>query len=251
MTALPHRASPVVLAAPSGTGKTTIARALVDGVEFVFSVSVTTRPPREGERDGVDYRFIDHAAFEEMIGRGELCEWAEVHGQLYGTPRRNIEDAAGRGEHVVLDIDVQGARQIRERLPDAILVFVFPPSAETLVGRLTGRRTEASAELARRLRNAGEELAAAAEFDYVVVNDDLEGTVRRIREIVRAETHRPESATDLAHDVERIRGGIERILSDRFATSDHRVRRTGAIHDGRGRGSPGHGSEPGNRGEST
>jgi guanylate kinase len=220
LTALAHRAFPVVLAAPSGTGKTSIARALVDsGADFVFSVSATTRAPRQGERDGVDYHFVDRAAFDEMVRGDALCEWAEVHGNLYGTPRANLEEAAARGAHVVLDIDVQGARQIRERVEEALLIFVFPPSAEALVKRLTGRATERSAELARRLRNARAELDAAADFDYVVVNDHLDKAVHQVREIVHAERHRPERARDLRGMVEDVRGSIDRILEARFETT--------------------------------
>lgn len=218
MTALPYRACPVVLAAPSGAGKTTIARALVDRwPEFVFSVSVTTRHARRGEREGVDYRFVSRPAFEAMIEGGELCEWAEVHGEFYGTPEANLLEAAGRGEHVVLDIDVQGARQIRERVPEAVLVFVFPPSAESLVARLTRRSTEDSGQMARRLRNAVTELDVAREFDYVVVNDELDGAVRQIRELVRAESHRPSRARDFEQDVRRVQEDIDRIVVARFA----------------------------------
>lgn len=232
MTALPHRAFPVVLAAPSGTGKTTIARVLVSSEpEFAFSVSVTTRPVRPGEREGIDYHFVDRWAFESMARLGELAEWAEVHGHLYGTPLRNLEEAAGRGRHVVLDIDVQGARQIRERVPDALLVFVFPPSAEALFGRLTGRGTEGTEDVARRLRNARGELEALEAFDYVVVNDDLERAVRQVRGIVRAEGHRPARALDIARDVGRMQDDIDRILGARFTLpgrgtdTDHRSTR--------------------------
>lgn len=209
-----------MLAAPSGAGKTSIARALVNsGTDFMFSVSATTRAPRQGERDGVDYRFVERAEFDEMVRGGALCEWAEVHGNLYGTPRANLEEAAARGAHVVLDIDVQGAKQIRERVEEALLIFVFPPSAEALVKRLTGRDTEHSAELAKRLRNARAELDAAADFDYVVVNDQLELAVRQVREIVHAERHRPGRARDLRGIVEGARDSIDRILEARFETT--------------------------------
>ena len=217
---LSTRGFPLVLAAPSGAGKTTIARALVEGdPRFVFSVSVTTREARPGERDGLDYTFVDRATFDGMIERRELCEWAEVHGNRYGTPFANLEDAAVRGEYVVLDIDVQGARQIRERRKDAVLVFIFPPSAEALLRRLTGRGTEAGEEVARRLTNARRELAAAGEFDYVVVNDDLESAVEQVREIVRAEGHRPGRSHRLGDGVERLQASIDRILKGGFETT--------------------------------
>jgi guanylate kinase len=211
------RGFPVVLAAPSGAGKTTIAHALVErDSRFVFSVSVTTRPARGGEREGVDYHFVDRAAFEAMIDAGELCEWAEVHGHLYGTPLANLERAAGRGEYAVLDIDVQGARQIRRKVAEALLVFVFPPSAEVLLDRLTRRATEAPGEVDRRLHNARTELGAAREFDYVVVNDQLDSAVRQVMEIARAEGLRPVRTRELEEGVQRLQGAIDRILGARF-----------------------------------
>jgi guanylate kinase len=213
ITGLPYRPCPLILAAPSGTGKTTIAHALVERfARFVFSVSATTRPPRGDEVDGVDYDFVSREAFEAMIEGGELLEWAEVHGNLYGTPRRNLEAAAARGEHVVLDIDVQGARQLRERAPEAVLIFVFPPSAGALWGRLTARGTEAMDEVRRRLAAAHEELAEARHFDYIVVNDDLDRAISRIRAIVEAESHRPSRALDLEGELVRLRSQIDDVM---------------------------------------
>ncbi len=213
-TALPARPAPLILAAPSGTGKTTIAHALVNAHEdFVFSVSVTTRPRRGEERDGVDYEFVSSEAFQGMIDRGELVEWAEVHGNRYGTPRRNLEGAQDRGLHPVLDIDVQGAMQIRERVPDAVLVFIFPPAARDLMARLTSRGTERPEEVRRRLRAAGEELAAARHFDYVVVNEELDRAVEQVRRIVEAERHRPVRALDLEGEVRRVRTEIDALLT--------------------------------------
>lgn len=215
-TALPHRPAPLVLAAPSGTGKTTIARTLVERHErFVFSVSATTRPPREGEREGRDYEFVSDELFERMVREDRLVEWARVHGHMYGTPRRNLDEAAARGEHVVLDIDVQGAEQIAERVPEAIRVFVLPPSAGVLWRRLTARGTEALDDVRRRLRAARDELARAGSFHYVVVNDDLEGAVARVEAIVEAEGHRPGRALDLAGELGRIQDGIDELLSKR------------------------------------
>jgi len=184
-------AAPLVLAAPSGAGKTTLARALVAGNDaLVFSLSATTRPARPGERDGIDYRFVDEAGFEALRAGGELLEWATVHGHRYGTLRAGVEAALARGRTVVLDIDVQGARQIRATFPDAVLVFILPPNAGELVRRLQGRGSEKLPETVRRMRTALRELEHAASFDYIIVNDDLGSATGVLESIVTAEEHR-------------------------------------------------------------
>ncbi len=199
------RPFPVVIAAPSGAGKTSLAHALVDrNADIVFSVSATTRPARAYETDGVDYEFVDAGAFERMIAEGELLEWAEVHGHRYGTPARGVAAALERGQLVVLDIDVQGARQIRRRFPEAVLIFIVPPSGEELVRRLRGRASESEAERMRRLRNARQELHAAADFDYVVVNDELERAVGALQAIVDAERRRYTRLVEPAAELDRI-----------------------------------------------
>lgn len=209
-------AAPLVLVAPSGTGKTTLAQRLVaDTRDYVFSVSVTTRAPRAGEKEGVHYRFVDRADFESMAEAGELAEWAEVHGRLYGTPRDQLARAAARGEHVVLDIDVQGARQIAQAVPSARRIFVLPPDVDTLVARLTGRGTEDPANVARRLRSALEELQAVEEFAYVVVNDDLDRCLREIRGIVDG-TQRGIGRQEASRRAGELRDALEGILRDRY-----------------------------------
>jgi guanylate kinase len=187
-----HRpAFPVVLAAPSGAGKTTLARHITHRhADVVFSIAATTRPARPREKDGRDYHFVDDATFDRMIERNELAEWAVVHGRRYGTPRRELTGAMEQGRTVLLDIDVQGARQVRRVFADALLIFVLPPSAEELARRLTGRASEDPVERRRRLRNAQREIEAAPEFDYVVVNDDLDQAVRAVEGILQAEWSR-------------------------------------------------------------
>lgn len=169
------RPFPLVIAAPSGAGKTSLARALVERrQDVIFSISATTRPRREYEVDGKDYFFVDDAEFDRLIAAGELLEHATVHNKYrYGTPRKPIERALEEGRTVLLEIDLQGARQVRAAEPSATLVFLLPPSWDELVQRLVGRGTEGEEERARRLRTAKVELAAQGEFDYRVVNDDV------------------------------------------------------------------------------
>ena len=224
-----ERAGPVVLAAPSGTGKTTLAHRLVDGTgRYMFSVSATTRPPRGAEREGIDYHFVDRARFEAMIERGELVEWAEVHGRLYGTPRWVLEAAAARGTHVLLDIDVQGARQMRERLPGVKLIFVLPPSVDALLRRIRGRGTEEPEQVVRRLRTALDELRVAEEFDFVVVNDDVERCAHEIDEIVQGRIG-PDGTSGSSRDTRALRAEIVRLLApaDADATDEAKDHDTG------------------------
>ena len=206
----------MVLGAPSGAGKTTLAHRLVAASDrFVFSISATTRAPRGGEQDGVDYYFVSDDDFEAMIDAGELAEWATVHGRLYGTPRAALEAVALRGEHVVLDIDVQGARQIRDSVPDARLIFVLPPSVAVLMKRLTGRGTEGAGEVERRLRSALDELQAASEFEHRVVNDDLDRCLEQIEEIVTGEQTEALNAVPL-ENIDVLRAGIARVLAEEY-----------------------------------
>ncbi|NDY41639.1 guanylate kinase [Dissulfurirhabdus thermomarina] len=176
-----------VISAPSGAGKTTLCRRLLAEVAGLdFSVSHTTRPPRPGEVDGRDYHFVDREVFEAMRARGDFLEWAEVHGNLYGTSRQAVSAALAAGRDVLLDIDVQGAREIRRVFPGACYVFILPPSLEALEARLRGRGSEDEAAAALRLANARRELHAASEYDYVVVNDELDAACEGLRAIVTA-----------------------------------------------------------------
>jgi len=177
-----------VVSAPSGTGKTTVVERLVEVYPFLEqSRSYTSRPARPGEIDGVDYNFVSRAEFDAMLGRNEFLEWADVFGNLYGTSRQETEARLEAGGDVVLVIDVQGARQVRARKPDAVAVFVLPPSFEVLERRLRGRSKDSEAAMARRLATARDEISAVDEYDYVVINDELDRCVSEIGAIVTAE----------------------------------------------------------------
>lgn len=163
-----------MLSGPSGVGKTTVVRRLRERYPQVWvSVSATTRFPRPGEQDGVHYHFLDHDEFRRRAAAGEFLEWAEFAGNLYGTPAAPVGAQLAAGRHVLLEIDLAGARQVRRRVPDALLVFLRPPSWEELVRRLTGRGTESRAVVETRLATAGEEMAAEPEFDVSLVNGDV------------------------------------------------------------------------------
>jgi guanylate kinase len=202
---------PLVIAAPTGAGKTTLARALVERYpELVFSLSATTRPPRPSESHDVDYHFVDDIGFQRLIDGGALLEWAVVHGRRYGTLRRGVDDALLKGQTVVLDIDVQGARMVRASLPAAVLVFVLPPSVAELRRRLASRGSgENLSELNRRMRTARLELDAVQEFDYVIVNDVFEDAMRRLESILLAERCRVRRLAHLASTVASLRADID------------------------------------------
>jgi guanylate kinase len=170
-----RRSRLVVLAGPTAVGKGSVAAAVRERhPEVWISVSATTRAPRPGEQDGVHYFFVSDEEFDAMVARGDLLEWAEVHGSArYGTPRVPVEEALAAGRLALLEIDLQGARQVRETMPDALFVFLKPPSWDELVRRLVGRGTETEAERTRRLETALEELAAEPEFDVTVVNHEI------------------------------------------------------------------------------
>ncbi len=171
----------IVISAPSGAGKTTLVKALLErNPRFVFSISYTTRPPRPGEVNGRDYLFVDRQRFAELEAEGELLESAEVFDNRYGTSRSQVEQTLAGGRHVLLEIDWQGARQVRAAMPAAVSIFVLPPSVASLRERLTRRRTDSAAVIERRLRDSLADLSHWTEFDYVVVNDDLQTAVAEL-----------------------------------------------------------------------
>jgi guanylate kinase len=182
---------PLILSSPSGGGKTTIARRLLgERTDVGYSVSCTTRAPRPGEVNGRDYYFLSPEEFAAARDRGDFAEWAEVHGRMYGTLRAEVQRVLAAGKHVVMDIDVQGARLFADAFPDAVLVFVVPPSAEVLIERLAARRSETREQLVVRMRNAVEELRAVDQYEYVIVNDRLDDAVCRVGAVVDAEAAR-------------------------------------------------------------
>ncbi len=182
-----------VITGPSGSGKSTLIQRVRRAMrDLAFSVSHTTRARRPSETDGVDYHFVSERVFERMVREKRFLEHARVHGHLYGTARAEVESKSRRSD-LLLDIDVQGARQVRARVPGAVLVFVMPPVASELRRRLLGRGENGREDVARRLRNARAEVRAYAEFDYVVVNDDLDRAVADLKTVIRAARHRPEA----------------------------------------------------------
>jgi guanylate kinase len=208
-----HRPFPLVIAAPSGAGKTSLARALVETrSDMVFSLSATTRAPRPGERDGVDYRFVDDAGFDALERTGDLLEWAHVHERRYGTLKSGVNAALAAGKTVVLDIDVQGAQQVHRALSDAVLVFVLPPSVSEMKRRLHQRGSESDEQLVTRMRTARAELDAVRDFDYVVVNDDFEDALRTIEAIVAAERERVDRQPDIEKMLDGLRADIDEII---------------------------------------
>jgi guanylate kinase len=202
---------PIILSSPSGGGKTTIAKELLRRrPDLGYSVSCTTRAPRPDEVDGRDYYFMSVAEFLEERENDAFAESAQVHGNLYGTLRREVERVMRGGQHVVMDIDVQGARQFARVFPQSVLVFVLPPSAEVLLERLRRRKTESPAELAARLQSALQELQALDGYEYVLVNDDLERAVQSVSAIIDAEVVKRERLRGLRHSVAHLIEQLER-----------------------------------------
>ncbi|HEV8307542.1 MAG TPA: guanylate kinase [Methylomirabilota bacterium] len=178
----------IVVSAPSGAGKTSLCREIRKRVaNLSYSISHTTRAPRPGEVDGLDFHYVSEPVFRQMVERGEFAEWAQVHGNFYGTAAHPLEEALDRGEDILLDIDTQGARQLRARYPQGLYVFVVAPSLKELELRLQERKSDAPQEIARRMARATEEIAAWREYDYLIVNRYLDEAVRQLQCIIEAE----------------------------------------------------------------
>lgn len=195
-----RRGNLFVLSAPSGAGKTSLAKALVGALpDLAFSISHTTRPPRPGEEDGVDYYFVDEAQFQEMIEGGMFLEHACVFDHRYGTSRAAVERLLAAGKDVVFDVDWQGARTIKQQMPQAHTIFLLPPSREALVERLAGRGQDSRKVIERRMRAAVSEIKHYREFDYLVVNDDFAAALEDLKAIVRGDSAGPRRpAVDMA-----------------------------------------------------
>jgi guanylate kinase len=205
----------LVIAAPSGAGKTSLARTLVQRrPDVVFSLSATTRAPRPGEQHDEDYHFVDDAGFDRLIAEGALLEWAVVHGRRYGTLRSGVHRALDAGHVCVLDIDVQGARKVRTVMPDAVLLFVLPPSVAEMMRRLATRGSENAEQLFTRMRTARAELEldVVQDFDYIIVNDDFENAVRTLECIIAAERGSVVRVADLAGTLDAMRYDIDETL---------------------------------------
>ena len=203
MDIVKRRGALVVVSAPSGAGKTTLChevRSLVP--DLYYSVSYTTRAPRPGEVNGTDFHFVPEAEFLTLRERDQFAEWAQVHGNYYGTPARALEGALGRGLDVLLDIDTQGARQLRLRYPEAVSVFIMAPSVAELEARLRERKSDAPGEIERRVKRARDEIAAWRQYDYLIINRDVKEAVEQLATIIQAERCRTGRLTVRFPDVE-------------------------------------------------
>lgn len=211
-------AFPIILSSPSGGGKTTIAQKLLaERRDLGYSVSCTTRPPREGEQDGRDYHFRSVKDFKRGQSQGEFAESAEVHGHLYGTLRAEVDRILSSGKHVIMDIDVQGSRQFAAVFPGSVLIFILPPNAAALIDRLEARGTEEPKSLIRRFRSAIEELKAIDLYEYVVINDEVESAVAAISSIIDAEESKRSRDGKLDAQVRDLMAGIQRAI-DHYST---------------------------------
>ena len=197
-----HSGNVFVLSAPSGAGKSTLAKRLVRDVpDLRFSVSFTTRSPRAGEVHGTDYFYVDRETFGSMVDEGGFVEWVEVYGNRYGTGRQWIQEKLAEGTDILLDIETIGARNIRKEIPDAIMVFLLPPSADSLADRLRTRGKDSEEQIRIRLQYARHEMEAFGHYDYLVVNDDLETAYRQLESIILAHRCQRERMTPAAHRI--------------------------------------------------
>ncbi|QGM48171.1 guanylate kinase [Methylocystis heyeri] len=205
-----HRGIVLILSSPSGAGKTTLTRMLLQdrSLDLTLSISVTTRPRRSSEVDGIHYRFIAQRQFEAMRDNNELLEWAEVHGNFYGTPREPVEQILSQGRDALFDIDYQGTQQVREKMSnDAVTVFILPPSMKELRARLERRAEDSREVIERRLENARKEIIRWTQYDYVLVNDDIQATFDDLLAILRAERQkRPRRAKNIEAFVQGLLG---------------------------------------------
>ena len=213
---------PIILSSPSGGGKTTIARLLLERRPDVgYSVSCTTRAPRPGEVNGKDYFFLSKEEFEQRRDAQQFAEWAVVHGNLYGTLRREVQSVLASGKHVIMDIDVQGARQFAAAFPESVLVFLLPPSTDVLIDRLRARQTEDESKVLTRLRSAREELREVGGYQYVIVNDDLEHAYGQVSAIVDAETVRHQRLPSLEDRLQQLIGALDRQIHSYSSNRNH------------------------------
>jgi guanylate kinase len=193
------RPFPIILSAPSGSGKTSVSNEIFKRFPYIrFAVSLTTRAKRDGEVDGADYRFVDEATFVRARDADELAEWAEVHGRMYGTPRSEVDASLADGYHVLLDVDVQGGASLMKVYPEAVSIFLLPPSHGAMEARLKGRGTETDDAISRRMAEALNELDCVSQYEYVIVNRELDKTVEVFSRIIHAEEHRRTRRENLA-----------------------------------------------------
>ncbi len=190
-----------VISGFSGAGKGTIMKELIKRYDYFLSVSATTRRPRDGEVDGKDYYFHTKEEFQQMIDRGELVEWAEYVGNFYGTPKKRVEEQLNQGRDVLLEIEMQGGMLVKQQFPDSLLIFISPPSAEVLKERLAGRGTESPEEIKRRLQRAVEEVKYMKDYDYIIVNDDLEDAINKVNDLIRYDHYK---ACNSAHLIKKM-----------------------------------------------
>lgn len=198
----------VVISGFSGAGKGTIMKELIKRYDYHLSISATTRKPRTGETDGIDYYFHTRDEFQEMIKKGELIEWAEYVGNYYGTPKKYVEEQLDAGKDVLLEIEMQGGMLVKEKFPEALLIFVSPPSAEILKERLTGRGTESPEEIEKRLLRAVEEVKYMKDYDYIIVNDDLEEAIGKVKDLIEYDHYKSCNSTQLIEKMEKELGGF-------------------------------------------